>query len=141
MSIEQNGEKISKMYIGTPPTDATKILMSKDQSTTVAEAINVNNYKVSQLEQALSKEIEAVVGTEWVKDDENNCYKQTVIINGMKNCNCIMDLVTSINHLVAYNQLFDYSKIYKFITDINTVTFYAKQSTNMELSVQFKAVI
>lgn len=64
MSIEQNGEKISQMYIGTPPTDATKIMMDKNHSKTVAEAINENKENITQLNQSFSKEIIERVNTD-----------------------------------------------------------------------------
>lgn len=57
MSIEINDKKLSKMYIGIPTTDATKIQMSNTDSNTVAEAINDNKDNITQIKQSLNTEI------------------------------------------------------------------------------------
>ncbi|WP_202931081.1 glycine-rich domain-containing protein [Aminipila terrae] len=56
MSIKINDKNLSKMYIGTPITDATKIQMSSTDSKTVAEAINENKENVTQINKSLSWE-------------------------------------------------------------------------------------
>lgn len=74
MSIEINNKNLSKMYIGTPPTDATKILMSSTDSKTVAEKINENVHKIGILNDKLDN---GVIQTPIVSIGMNNVIRKT----------------------------------------------------------------
>lgn len=60
MSIKINNKNLSKMYIGTPPTDATEISMSSTDSKTVADVIYENKNNIISLNQSLSGVIESL---------------------------------------------------------------------------------
>nr|WP_315020932.1 hypothetical protein [uncultured Aminipila sp.] len=151
MSIKINDKNLSKMYIGTPITDATKIQMSSTDSKTVAEAINENrkdmvgiidNFKILEknLEsKAATINYEVIADTNW--QGSKSPFSKVIEIIGLKGTDTpIVDLVTSEAYETSLIEVKSYSKIYKANTSNNAITFYATEKPSVILKLQLKVV-
>ena len=68
-------------------------------------------------------------------------YTQTITVSGMSaNDNPIVDIVPDSDYDTAVEQMYEYNKIYRITTALNSITVYATEPTEVAIPIQLKCV-
>ena len=81
----------------------------------------------------------ASIGTSWTGSAAP--YTQTITVSGMSaNDNPIVDIVPDSDYDTAVEQMYEYNKIYRITTALNSITVYATEPTEVAIPIQLKCV-